>query len=171
LGVGKIFLADPPPGKKDGLLLTSDRTANRRGYEEIGLSVQAADPKAMSELDLLLVFGHYLAAAGSQADLKYALEKVETKALFASHKSGLDELVDFIIPVPVIAEKHGTLTNIDGRVQAFAACLDLEGDGLPEWRALLDLALELKVEHKYYSPLTSPEAVSRALQKEITFFK
>jgi NADH-quinone oxidoreductase subunit G len=171
LSVGKLLLADPPPGKKDGLLLTSDRTANRRGFEELGLSAQAADPKALSGLDLLLVFGHYLASAGNQADLKGALEKIETKALFSSHKSGLDELFDFIIPVPVIAEKHGTVTNIDGRVQTFAPCLDLEGDGLPEWRVLLDLAKELQVDRKYFSPLTSLEAVYRALQKEIPFFK
>src|SRR4030042_560691 len=87
------------------------------------------------------------------------------------HRPGLDGRVDFINPVPDIAEKKGTLTNIDGRVQAFAAGLDFEGDGLPEWRALLDLAKELRVETKYFWPLTSPEAVFRALQQEISFFR
>jgi len=171
LGVEKLFLADPPPGKGDGFLLTSDRTANRRGLLEVGLPVQALDAKALSDLDLLFIFGHYLADGTSAANLKYALEKVETKALFASHKSGLDGLVDFVIPVPVIAEKNGTLTNVDGRVQPFVAGLDFNGDGLPEWRALLDLAKELKVEPKYFWPLASPEGVYQALRKEIPFFK
>ena len=171
LGVEKFFLADPPPGEGDDFLLTPDRTANRRGLQEIGLPVQAPVFEALSGLDLLLIFGHYLAAGTSPAGLENALDKVETKALFSSHKTGLDGLVDFIIPVPVIAEKKGTLTNIDGRVQAFAAGLDFEGDGLPEWRALLDLAKELRVETKYFWPLTSPEAVFRALQKEIPFYK
>jgi len=152
-------------------LLTPDRTANRRGLQEVGLPVQAADLQALSGLDLLLIFGHYLAAGASPADLKNALDKVGTKALFSSHKTGLDALVDFVIPVPVIAEKKGTLTNVDGRVQAFAAGLDFEGDGLPEWKALLGLAKELKVEPKYYSQFASPESVFRALQQEISFFR
>lgn len=171
LGVERLFLADPLAGKGDEFLLTADRTANRRGLQEVGLPVQASDLKSLSELDLVLIFGHYLAAGTSPADLRNALAKVKTKALFASHKSGLDGLADFVIPVPVIAEKNGTLTNIDGRVQPFVAGLDFCGDGLPEWRALLDLAKALKVDHKYFSPLSSQEAVYRALQKEIPFFK
>jgi NADH-quinone oxidoreductase subunit G len=171
LGIEKLFLADPPLGKGDGFLLTVDRTANRRGLQEVGLPLHDPDLKELSGLDLLLIFGHYLAAGTSPADLKGVLEKVETKALFASHKSGLDGLVDFIIPVPVLAEKDGTLTNIDGRVQPLIAGLDFDGDGVPEWRALLDLAKELKVEHKYFAPLASPKAVYRALQKEKPFFE
>jgi NADH-quinone oxidoreductase subunit G len=171
LRIEKLFLADPAPGEGDELLLTSDRTANRRGLLELGLPVQAPDAEALSGLDLVLIFGHYWAFGSSAADLKNVLEKVEITALFASHKSRLDDLVDFVIPVPVIAEKNGTLTNIDGRVQAFAAGLDFRSDGLPEWKVLLDLAKELKVEPNYFSPLTSPEAVHRALQKEIPFFR
>jgi len=171
LGVERFFLADPPPGEGDAFLLTADRTANRRGLQEVGLPHLAPDPKVLAALDLLLIFGHYLSSANAPADLKNALEKVETKALFASHKSGLDSLVDFVIPVPVIAEKSGTLTNVDGRVQSFEAALVFEGDGVPEWRALLDLAKELKVEPKYFWPLSSPETVYRALREEISFFK
>jgi NADH dehydrogenase/NADH:ubiquinone oxidoreductase subunit G len=122
-------------------------------------------------LDLLLIFGHYLSTTTSPADLKNALERVETKALFSSHKTRLDGLVDFVIPVPVIAEKSGSLTNINGRVQPFVSSLDFEGEGVPEWKALLALAKELGVEQEYLAPLTSPEAVFRALQKEIPFFK
>ncbi len=171
LGVEKLFLADPPNGKADGFLLTADRTANRRGLQEVGLPVREPELRELSDLDLLFIFGHYLAAGTSLADLKEALEKVETKVLFASHKSSLDGLVDFVIPVPVIAEKNGTLTNAEGRVQSFLAGLGFEGDGLPEWKALLDLARELKVDPKYFWPLVSPEAVYRTLGKENAFFK
>lgn len=171
LGIEKLFLADPPPGKGDDFLLTPERTANRRGLQEVGVPVQAADLEALAGLDFLLIFGHYLSATTSPSDLKSALGKVETKALFSSHKSGLDSLADFIIPVPVIAEKKGTLTNIEGRVQAVSASLDSEGDGLPEWKLLLALAKELRVETKYFWPLTSPGAIFRALQEEIPFFR
>jgi NADH-quinone oxidoreductase subunit G len=171
LGVEKIFLANPPDGQADGFLLSADRTANRRGWEELGLAAAAADPAALSELDLLLIFGHHLAGSFSPTDLKNCLDKVESKALFTSHSSFLDGLVDFLVPVPVSAEKSGSLTNLDGRVQAFRPALEFCGDGVPEWKALLDLAKELRVDHKYYWYLDSPEAVRLMLGKEIPFFE
>ncbi|MDH4273206.1 MAG: hypothetical protein OEW18_14625, partial [Candidatus Aminicenantes bacterium] len=171
LNVEKILLADPPPGQADEFLLTADRTANRRGWEEIGLSAKAADLAGLAGTDMLLIFGHYLAASFSPADLKNRLDGIETKVLFASHKSSLDALVDFIVPVPVSAEKRGSLTNLDGRVQTFYPALDFCSDGVPEWKALLDLAKELKVDDEHYRALDSPEAVRRALGKEIPFFE
>lgn len=125
----------------------------------------------MGGLELLLIFGHYLTSAFSPADLKNCLDKVGTKVLFAAHQSVLDALVDFIVPVPVSPEKGGSLTNVDGRVQALYPALDFCGDGVPEWKALLDLAKELQIDHRYYWPLNSPETVSQALKKEILFFQ
>ena len=171
LGLQRIFLADPPQGQADEFLLTADRTANRRGFQEIGLEAGAAEPALLADLDLLLIFGHYLSSAFSPSELAGCLGKVETKALFASHQSALDDLVDFIVPVPVYAEKSGSLTNLDGRVQASQPALGFEGDGLPEWRILLDLAKTLRIDHKYYWFMDSPEAVRRALGKEIPFFE
>jgi NADH-quinone oxidoreductase subunit G len=171
LGIEKMLLADPPPGQADGFLLTADRTANRRGWEEIGLSAKAADLAGLAGTDVLLIFGHFLAAAFSPADLKKGLDGIETKVLFTSQKSSLDALVDFIVPVPVNAEKRGSLTNLDGRVQVFSPALEFCGDGVPEWKAILDLAKELRVDHKYYWLMDSPEAVRRALGKEIPFFE
>jgi NADH-quinone oxidoreductase subunit G len=171
LGIEKILLADPPQDKGDGFLLTVERTANRRGLREVGLTERTPDPGALSELDLLLLFGHYLGAAGSFADYKTAMDKIDTKALFASQQSPLDDLVDFVIPVPAIAEKSGSLTNIDGRVQHFSPGLDFQGEGLPEWTALLDMAGELQVQSERFRALVSPEAVFRALQEEVPFFR
>ncbi len=171
LGLQRICLADPPQGRADEFLLTADRTANRRGLKEIGFEADAADPARLAELDLLLIFGHHLASSMSPSELTDCLERIETKVLFASHTSALNGLVDFIVPVPVNAEKSGTLTNLDGRVQAFPAALDFEGDGLPEWQVLLDLARELELDDGYYGPLNSPKDVRRALGKEIPFFE
>jgi NADH-quinone oxidoreductase subunit G len=171
LGTDKIFVADPPPEKGDGFLLTAERTANRRGLREVGVSDRAPDPGAMSELDLLLLFGHYLGAAGSFADFKTAMDKIDTKALFASHQGPLDELVDFVVPVPAIAEKSGSLTNVDGRIQHFRPGLDFQGEGLPEWKAFLDLAKGLQVQPEFFRALVSPKDVFRALREEVPFFR
>jgi NADH-quinone oxidoreductase subunit G len=171
LGVENIFLADPAPGKADSLLLTADRTANRRGLKEAGPPVKAPGLDALAELSLLLIFGPYLAVEAAPGGLRSALSKVETKALFSAHRSGLDDLADFIVPLPVIAEKSGSLTNSDGRVQPFAAALEYGGEGLPEWRLLLDLAKGLGVESGFFSALDSPQSVRRIMREEIPFFK
>ncbi len=171
IGVQKIFLADPPAGQTDGFLLTADRTANRRGWKEIGLAAETADLARLAEMDFLLIFGNYLASSFGSADLKTSLDKVETKVLLASHKSPLDTMVDFIVPVPVSTEKHGSLTNLDGRVQVLVPALDFHGHGIPEWKALLDLAHKLELGIEFYQSLDSPAAIRLAMGKEIPFFE
>lgn len=171
LHLENIFVVDQPQGKGDGFLLTDERTPNKRGLQEIGLSALAPDLDVLAEkTDLLLIFGSFLSQRFSMTDLKNAFDKIGTKALFASHKSSLDSLVDIIIPTPLIAEKSGTLTNIQGKVQAFSPALDFMGEGLPEWRALLDLAKELKINYRYFWQLNSPESIRREMVKEIPFF-
>jgi NADH dehydrogenase/NADH:ubiquinone oxidoreductase subunit G len=171
LHLENIFVVDPPQGKTDGFLLTNERTPNKRGLQEIGLPASAPDLKELAEkTDLLLIFGSFLVDEFNVTDIKNAFDKIGTKALFASHKSSLDSLVDIIIPTLLIAEKSGTLTNIQGKVQAFSPALDFGGEGLPEWRALLDLAKELKINYKYFWQLASPELVLQQMGKEIPFF-
>jgi NADH-quinone oxidoreductase subunit G len=171
LGLRNVFVVDPPAGKADGLLLTAERTPNRRGAKEIGLPLAAPDLPALAEnADLLLIFGHFLASTVAAADLKAAFEKIGAKYLWASHASPLDALVDMVIPTPVIAEKSGTVTNVDGRVQGLSPALDFCAGGLPEWQALVDLAKALKVDHQYFWPLVSAAAVTDVMKKEIPFF-
>ena len=171
LHLENIFVVDPAQGKGDGFLLTDERTPNKRGLQEIGRSALAPDLNVLAEkTDLVLIFGSFLAERFNMADLKNAFEKIGTKVLFASHKSSLDSLVDIIIPTPLIAEKSGTLTNVQGKVQAFSPALDFAGEGLPEWRALLDLAKELKINYKYFWRLNSPESVRQRMSQEIPFF-
>jgi predicted molibdopterin-dependent oxidoreductase YjgC len=171
LHLENIFVVDPPPGKDDGFLLTEERTPNKRGLGEIGLPAAAPDLKVLAEkTDLLFVFGSDLAERSTSADLQAALGKIRTKVLLASHISSLDSLVDIIIPTPLIGEKSGSLTNVEGKVQAFLPALDFRADGLPEWRLLLDLARDLKLNHQYFFGLDSPESIRQLLGKEIPFF-
>jgi formate dehydrogenase alpha subunit len=78
--------------------------------------------------------------------------------------------VDIVVPTPLIAEKSGSLTNLQGKVQAFRPALEFRADGLPEWQLLLDLALELKLNPEYFSRFDSPESIRRRLSEEIPFF-
>ncbi len=171
LHLENIFVANPQPGKDDGFLLTEERTPNRRGLAEIGLPALAPDLKTLAEkTDFLLIFGSDLTESSSLDAIKAAFDKIRTKVLLTTHSSSLDSVVDIIIPTPVIAEKSGSLTNVEGRVQEFSPALEFRGDGLPEWQLLLDIAKELKINHKYFWSLDSPESIRRQMAKEIPFF-
>ncbi len=172
LQIENVYVADPALGQGDDFLLTAERTPNRRGLQEIGLSVDPADLKILAEkTDFLLIFGTHLATTFNPADLKAVLDKIEVKVLFSSHQSALDSLVDIVIPTPVIAEKSGSLTNVEGRVQRFHPALSFQAHGVAESQALVDLAKELKINDKYYWPLQSPESTYQAMRQEFSFFK
>jgi NADH-quinone oxidoreductase subunit G len=171
LGLKNIFIADPLEGTADGFLQTAERTPNKRGAAAIGpFSAVPGLEDLAGRFDLLLIFGHFLAARTEPGELKKAFDKIEAKYLWASHRSPLDELVDIAIPAPVIAEKSGTLTNVDGRIQSLSPALDFCSDGGPEWRAILDLAGALGLDPGYFGSLASPGDVLAVMKKEISFF-
>ncbi len=172
LKIENMFIVDPAPEQGDNFLLTAERTPNRRGLEEVGLAVGPPDLKVLAEkTDLVLVFGPHLSTLFNPADVKASLDKIAMKVLFSSHQSPLDALADIVIPTPVIAEKSGSLTNVDGRVQRFEPALGFQAQGVAEWQALVDLAKELNVNYKYFWQLQSPEAVYQAMRQEISFFE
>ncbi len=172
LGVKKIVFADPTPGEADGFLLTSERTPNRRGAEEIGFEIKPLNREELAEeTELLLVFGHFFLGHPSFAGLKDILDRVETKILFAAHSSELNFLFDFVFPVALVAEKAGSLTNAEGRIQSFRPALEPCGESLSEWKVLVSLARELKINFETYRKFTSPEEVFKALAEEFPFFE
>jgi len=172
LGVHKVFFCDPPQGEADDLLLTAERTPNRRGAEEIGLTISPLDWDVLSDqTDLLLIFGQFLGERSNLADIKMRIGSFKNSILFTSHSSELDELVDVVLPTSTIPEKAGSLTNVDGIVQGFSAVLESLGESRPEWKILLDLAKRAKMNFGYFGKFTSPTDILEELHKDKAFFK
>ncbi len=172
LQIENVYVADQASGQGDDFLLTAERTPNRRGLQEIGLPVDPPDLRILAaKTDFLLIFGTHLLASFKPADLKALLDKIEVKVLLSSHQSALDSLVDIVIPTPVIGEKSGSLTNLDGRVQRFSPAVSFQAQGVAEWQFLVDLAKELKINDGYFWQFQSPESIYQAMRQEIPFFK
>jgi NADH-quinone oxidoreductase subunit G len=172
LGMERIFFADPIPGESDNYLLTTDRSPNRRGAQEIGFELKSPNLEVLGQnTDILLVFGHFLQSHFNLGDIKNTLDKIRTKLLFTSQTTSLSPLFDIILPTALVAEKEGSLTNVDGRVQKFSPALETLGESRPEWQVLVSLAKELKSNYKYYYQFTSPEAIFKEMGKGIPFFK
>ncbi len=171
LNVEKIFFVDPPEEEKDDQLLTPERSPNRRGTQEVGFDLKPLDLDALAkETELLLVFGHFLLDFFNRAEVRACFEKIGTKILITPHINESGYLFDMVIPTASIAEKEGSLTNVDGKIQSFRPVLEPLGASLPEWKALIDLAKELKINFDYYRRLYSVEVILNELRKEIPFF-
>ncbi len=171
LGVGRIVFCDPPADKGDDFLLTPERTPNRRGASNLGFDMSAEVKSWPPEkVDLLLLFAAHLPETMPFTWLQSVAPQIETKVLFTSHHSKIEPLVDFVLPTAVVAEKEGSLTNVDGRVQTFAPALEPWGESWPEGKILYRLAREIGVNYRYFSLFSSVAAIQQAMAHEITEF-
>jgi len=172
LRMERIFIVDPPQGEKDKILLTPERSPNRRGAQEIGFDFKAFNLEELPrKTDLVIIFGEYLLSQFGTGEIRTALDGVETKILFSSKDSKLVPLVDIVFPTSLIAEKAGSLTNFEGKIQSFEPVLETWGESRPEWQLLLDLGKELEINSRYYDQFESPVAVLEKMEEEIPFFQ
>jgi formate dehydrogenase alpha subunit len=70
------------------------------------------------------------------------------------------ELADVVLPGVSFAEKDGTYTNTERRVQRVRKAIDPIGDARPDWQILCDLASRLGYPMEYESPATIMEEVA-----------
>jgi predicted molibdopterin-dependent oxidoreductase YjgC len=62
------------------------------------------------------------------------------------------ELADVVLPVASFAEKDGTFTSTERRVQRVRRAIDPPGEAREEWRIINDLLCRFGVKPKYLSP-------------------
>jgi len=172
LCTNKIGFLDPAEEEADSNLLTSERTPNRRGAKEVGFDINPPNwGKFFEGIELLFVFGSPFMDRSDIAPLETLLERIKTKILLASHLHKLNSQFNVIAPMSLIAEKEGSLTNVDGIIQAFFPSLDSPGDSQPEWQFLVDLARQLRINFKFYTSLSSLDNIREEMKKEIPFFE
>ena len=140
-------------GKGDDLLLKEDRNPNTTGAVAIlGPKAEAAHiiQKAKSgEIDLLYVFGHNLVEAYGKETLQEIAKHVK---LFVYQGSNINETCGYanlILPSTVYAEKDGTFTNCQLRVQRIWPAFAPLGDSKSDWEILSLLSAELGVPVAY----------------------
>ncbi len=67
------------------------------------------------------------------------LAKLETLIVSDLLPNATTKLAHYLLPGCAHAEKRGTFTNIQGRVQKFMKAIEPKGDARPEWEFLHDL--------------------------------
>lgn len=161
---GAISDAVPRLGNGDKFLVDEDKNPNANGarltgisFTEMGINLsKIAGGIARGEIKTLIIFGEDLMKRAVNATMlrekELVSEVVEEHGITADLLGALDTLIvsdilpnetgklaHYILPGCAHAEKRGTFTNTNGRVQRVQQAIQPPGDARPEWEFLRDL--------------------------------
>jgi predicted molibdopterin-dependent oxidoreductase YjgC len=143
-----VAFARPKPGKSDNLLLQADKSPNARGAAALGIAEGAealVDEAIAGKLTALIVFHQDLAELLGEAKVKSAAAKLELLGFIGTNTNPTAALAHVTLPAAIYAEKDGTFTNFEGRVQRIHAAFDPAGDAQPDWQQIAALGASLGV--------------------------
>jgi len=162
--LGAMSDSIPRLGKGDRLLVDEDKNPNANGvrltgisFTEMGINLaKIASGIERGEIKTLIVFGEdilrHAVGAKTLREKELVSEVVEEHGITADLLRKLDTLIvsdilpnettklaHYVLPGCAHAEKRGTFTNTNGRVQRFMQAIQPPGDARPEWDFLHDL--------------------------------
>jgi NADH-quinone oxidoreductase subunit G len=133
----------------DDFLITSDRNPNTRGAQLFlppGSGCNALlHACAEGRIRFLYIFQQDLTVGNDLQYIKEALSKVDCVVFQGSWDHPTAALADIKLPSAVYAEKEGTFTNIQGRVQRFHSAVSPLGESLPDLDILCRFGEEVGV--------------------------
>ena len=77
------------------------------------------------------------------------------------------KLATVVLPAVSFAEKEGTFTNFEGRVQRVRKAIEPLGDSLPDWNIILQLASKMG----YPMPYSSPQQVMDEIEELVPLYQ
>jgi NADH-quinone oxidoreductase subunit G len=131
----------------DGILITADKNPNTKGAEILLPPDRGVESvlQACSEgrIHFLYIFHHDLTLGFDPEYVGSALGKVGCAVFQGSWNHATAALSDIRLPASTYAEKEGTFTNFEGRVQRIHAAIDPVGYSRPDLEILALVAEEL----------------------------
>ncbi len=158
------------PGYSDDFLITADKNPNTFGADVLFPSGYGCDELLRActagRIHFLYVFQHDLTYGYDFERVREALSKVDCVVFQGSWDQATAGLADIQLPSAVYAEKEGTFTNLQGRVQRFHAAVPPIGQSLPDIEIIAQLAAELGIA----LPGASAEEVFREIGRSVEAF-
>ena len=169
------FRVPEKPGSSDGFLIQQDKNPNTYGATVISeekksneWSVEEMIRQAcQGNIEILYCFGHDLAGFFGKEVLEQVAKKVELLILQASNLNATCGYAHWILPSAVYAEKEGTFTNYQGRVQRIHSAFPPLGEAREDWRILMELAQKMGIQINY----SSAEDIFNDMARTITQFQ
>jgi NADH-quinone oxidoreductase subunit G len=173
LATPHVALYPGAPGDEDDLLLRADRNPNTRGAQDMGLPAPAEHLEALEQaidqgtIKVLYASETDLTAAFGAETASRLAAQLDCLILQTSHTRPGCEQAHVILPSTSYAERDGTFTNFQGRIQRINAALRPLGEAWPAWRIYTHLAQGLGQEWTY----TSAEAVLADIASAISGYQ
>lgn len=129
-------------GYEDDFLIAADKHPNTKGAQVLGLGAQTYGGQSVIQMlhaatekrvKLLYICQHDLAVGFSRQEVEAACENAEVVIFQGSNENASSLLADYVLPAATFAEKDGTFTNRDGRVQRIYKAIEPIGDAKPDW--------------------------------------
>ncbi len=115
--------------------------------------MQILDRCRSGQIKALYVIGENpLATLPASADVKSALERLELLICQDPFMTETARMAHFVLPACTFAEKDGTVTNQEGKVQRIRQTMDPLGESLPDWHIMAAIASCLGYPVEYESP-------------------
>jgi NADH-quinone oxidoreductase subunit G len=143
-----VVLFPGEPGYEDNLLIRADKNPNTRGAQDMGLPAPATAPQlaalaqAIDQGSIKVLYAidtDLQAAFGADMAMRLAA-RLDGIILQTSHLRQGDPPARVILPSVTSAERDGTYTNFQGRIQRINAALRPRGEALPAWQIYTHLA-------------------------------
>ncbi len=113
-----------------------------------GLTVtEMVDAALLGKIRAMVVMGENpMMSEPNLAHAQHAIEKLDFMVCIDIFINETGELADVILPSASFAEKDGTFTNSDRRVQRIRQALPAVGESRPDWQIICDLAKRMEQE-------------------------
>ena len=149
-------------------LITTDKTPNRAGARELGLTGVADTAELATALaanpKVVIVLGNPFENA---TELRETLSKAQLIVSIGTLFNGWAEIADVVLPGQLHSEQNATYTNKQRRVQRTHSAVQAPRQTRPEWQIFADLLRVLDKD----SGLDSADTVLQALGQEVPAFQ
>lgn len=159
LQTSRRYLYGGEPGYEDDLLIRADKNPNTRGAQEMGwpapvpTEALAALAEAIEggEIKVLYAIDTDLDAAFGAERLAHLVSRLDCLIVQTSNAWPGYAHAHLVLPSATYAERDGTFTNFQGRVQRINAAFAPRGDALPAWQIYQRLGQGLGMPWQYAS--------------------
>jgi NADH-quinone oxidoreductase subunit G len=143
LGVKQVVFQRPRGGYRDNVLIQADKSPNAKGAQALGIPEGAEvllEQAIKRQLRVLFVFTQDLAELFGESRVAEAARHLDLLVFQGTNTNTTAALAHLVLPSSVYAEKEGTFTNFQGRVQRIQTALSPWGESKPDWQILTELA-------------------------------
>ncbi len=154
------LLSPNPEGDQDDFLVRADKNPNTRGGQLLGFSAESASQLLADceagKMEGAILFGQ-----------DRLIKNLKWSVFIGSNHNLASESASYVFPSATYAEKNGTFTNFQGRIQKFKKAFEPLADSRPEGAIFTELANRLGESWSY----KNEEEIFEELAREVAAFR